>query len=637
MPHSSVEPMKVIAVSHSTPQWLEIGGRKVETSIIHTPLSNPNDSIFLKPSHGISENRSAAHNGEVYVYFAHHYDFWAKKLGVSRSTWDWCHWGENITLRCNETLTEADFHLGDIWKIGKDVVLQVCGSRVPCFKLAWRCGQKDSWLQELAATGKCGIYLKVLRGGPVRPGDEAELWSKGSAGSKIDCATITRTAFADALSTRSTMDLLADDPDLMDMNKLIFRRKLSMLHDQSIIGKNAWKGWRSVYVSQVVDESPDIKSFYMIPNPDEPTNSSMAAYLPGQFITVRLPNGLIRSWSLSTYPKENTREAPGYYRISIRRAGAASTWMHDNCSPGTTLDVRTPAGSFCLDWSPQFPGRQVYASAGIGITPMLAMLRAHLQHQAMQRAPAVWVHVSRSIETMPFQQELGDFLCSDTAQELGIHVMLFLTSSTPSECAEIASNLKTRFKPRMNVNVHSGRPTLDSFRGLFIEPYFMDPLRITPIQIEGRYSTIYLCGPTAFEADMRKFLTDLEVPEPMILSESFTGDPQAAAAPTIRRAEIHFSQAQRTVIWENDTDEANRDDQEVSPEADDKSAIKPGLTILGLAEKAGMAPEFGCRTGVCGSCEVKLCKGKVTGGLQPDGMVRICVARPATENLEIDM
>ena len=43
---------------------------------------------------------------------------------------------------------------------------------------------------------------------------------------------------------------------------------------------------------------------------------------------------------------------------------------------------------------------------------------------------------------------------------------------------------------------------------------------------------------------------------------------------------------------------------------------KEQLSILQLAEKAGLKPDYGCRSGMCGTCEVKLLKGSVDG---PEG------------------
>ncbi|KAI5468170.1 hypothetical protein BGZ63DRAFT_399692 [Mariannaea sp. PMI_226] len=630
--------MEVVAVSHSHPRWLNMSGRRVFTSIIHTPLTQPSDFITVD-SKGIHENSSAAHNGQVYAFFAHHYDYWMGKLDIPRQNWGWCHWGENITFRCDQELSEKDFHLGDVWEVGKEVVLQICGSRVPCFKLAWRCGQKDSWLQHLASTGKCGVYLKVLRGGRIHPGDKASLLFKRSQRPVIDCATIAQVAFADAQSTLTTMNLLVDDPDLVDMNKIVFRRKLSMLKDQSLLGKNNWKGWRRVRVSSVVQESRGIKSFYLIPLLDDQEDLPLAAYLPGQFITVRLPNGLIRSWSISSYPEEQAREFPKTYRISVKKAGVASSWMNDCCQRGTILEIRSPAGSFCLDWSPQFPGRQIYASAGIGITPMLAMLRAHLQHEAMQRSPALWIHVSRHINCVPFQNELQDLLGSSAAIELGIRAMLFITNSEATQRQTGTDAVSTESAPVLPFELHTGRPTFEVLRSVFVDPYVMDPLGITPIEIEGKFSTVYLCGPTSFQNSMRNILDALDVPDSLILSEAFSDARESSPIPRIESSTVRFLASNRTVIWRRrkELQTMSNDQANESPLGPPEEGNILGPTLLELAEEVGLTPEYGCRTGLCGSCEFLLCKGKVTAGLQPRGLVRVCIARPSSELVDIKL
>ena len=62
------------------------------------------------------------------------------------------------------------------------------------------------------------------------------------------------------------------------------------------------------------------------------------------------------------------------------------------------------------------------------------------------------------------------------------------------------------------------------------------------------------------------------------------------------------------------------------------------LTILQLAEKNGLKPKYGCRSAICGSCEVKITKGQVYGpeGDRPQGIF-ICQSRPATADIEIEL
>jgi MOSC domain-containing protein YiiM len=171
MPFLPIEiPIEVVAVSRSLPAWHDVDGVRTFTSIIHTP----SDSIDLTTD-GVVGNKTAVHDGPVYVFFAHHYDYWTSKLSIDRSSWDWSHWGENITVRCSPILNEHEMRLGDVWMVGNEVTLQVCGSRVPCHKLSWRLGQSPKWLKELADSGFCGAYMRVLAGGTIQPGDRAKI------------------------------------------------------------------------------------------------------------------------------------------------------------------------------------------------------------------------------------------------------------------------------------------------------------------------------------------------------------------------------------------------------------------------------------------------------------------------------
>lgn len=66
--------------------------------------------------------------------------------------------------------------------------------------------------------------------------------------------------------------------------------------------------------------------------------------------------------------------------------------------------------------------------------------------------------------------------------------------------------------------------------------------------------------------------------------------------------------------------------------------IKEDLTILQLAEKAGLKPDYGCRSAMCGTCEVKITKGQVYGveGDSPQGIL-ICQSKPASREIEIEV
>jgi ferredoxin-NADP reductase len=139
----------------------------------------------------------------------------------------------------------------------------------------------------------------------------------------------------------------------------------------------------------------------------EPANGEpLTAALAGQFIVLRLrpspdESALLRSYSLSGAPSEDR------YRISIKREphGAAGAYIDTRVQAGDTLDVSAPRGSFTLR---QGERPVVLVSAGIGATPVLAMLYALAAEQS--RRGIWWIHGARNSSEHPFAAEARELL-----------------------------------------------------------------------------------------------------------------------------------------------------------------------------------------------------------------------------------
>ncbi|KAI0401731.1 pyruvate kinase-like protein [Xylaria palmicola] len=575
--------MEVVAVSRSKPRFHDVGGIRLYTAIVRDPLTSSSDYIEIDES-GILGNKPAVHDGPVYICFAENYDYWCDELGVDRSSWAWCQWGENLTLRfTGKAKFEDEIHIGDIWRIGETVRLQVCGARVPCMKLSWRCGQKDSWLPTLAASGRVGAYFRVLTGGRVHPGDQVSYESFSS--DPLNVASISRVAFDNSLKTRDTMNLLVNHKTLMRMNKWLLHRKITTMDDKQKEGRNAWKGFRDLCVRRIVVEGGDIKSFYLGAADEKP----LANYLPGQFLTIRLPDGTTRSWTISDW---QDGEEPSYYRISIRKVGVASTWMHEVCELNTVLSARSPAGRFTLDRASIL--RPVYISAGIGITPVLAMMKAHDVHPNMQAQPAVWIHVARDGESLPFRDEVPRF------ENRLFSRNVFFTKPRGSDIQGVDYD-------------RLGRPDMEAIRDIIGASFTWEPLGSGKMESEGTFSMAFICGPPEFEARMREHLKELGLAAPLIRSESFSAS--GAALGDIAWATVRFTKSKVSATWAKE---------------------KP-LSLLELAESVGLTPDHGCRAGACGSCATKLACGSVSGGVQADGTVLTCSATPASDEVELEM
>ena len=124
------------------------------------------------------------HGGDqqaVYAYAREELDAWQERLG--RDLADGV-FGENLTT----TGLDVDGALlGERWAVGDDVVLEVCGPRVPCSTFQVRMGERG-WVKRFTEVGNTGAYLSVVAGGEVRPGDPIEVVSRPDHGIDVRMA-----------------------------------------------------------------------------------------------------------------------------------------------------------------------------------------------------------------------------------------------------------------------------------------------------------------------------------------------------------------------------------------------------------------------------------------------------------------
>src|SRR6185369_12033549 len=128
------------------------------------------------------------------------------------------------------------------------------------------------------------------------------------------------------------------------------------------------KAWRPFRVARITDESTVIRSFLLEPM----DGAGVIPHLAGQHLPIRVrPEGsdkpVMRTYTLSTAPSDRI------YRISVKREGVVSRYLHEKVQVGDVIEARAPAGNFTIDALQTRPA--VLMAAGIGVTPMIAMLR----------------------------------------------------------------------------------------------------------------------------------------------------------------------------------------------------------------------------------------------------------------------
>ncbi|KAL1846863.1 hypothetical protein Daus18300_014121 [Diaporthe australafricana] len=603
------------------------------TAIVRSPSTTP---LILTPENGIEGHKSAVHDAQVHAFFTKHYDYWTSRLNIERSQWDWAFWGENLTLDVPEGIDEGSIMLGDRWVfsspsaktgeqkridedgdsavVGGPVVLEVCGGRSPCSRLAWRCGQPASWLAEVAKTGFCGVYLKVVQGGSIGPGDTATIIPAKSK-ETVPVATIAQCLFAPLAdpATRTMAQRILRVEGLQSMNRKVVASRLAMIEDGEAAGRNRWRGWRALRVTRVVDECALVKSFHLAAADDKP----LADYVPGQYLTIKLSSGQIRCWSISSWSPPTTTSVPSSYRITVKKGQSASLFLHSEIRAGDTILARSPSGAFVPDWAKGSPHRQIYISAGIGMTPILSMLQAHIAHPTLSKTPAVLIHVTQNSKTdIPL-------LKSEIPASPYLRIIKFYTA------------------PILDVDIKGrdfdleGRPTFNILDKVVQESYCIDPLGVTPVELAGKLSNAYLCGPQAFVESMRTHLEQCNIAPEAIRHETFTYGPSASrdgddpssmdGLDLPKNASVRFRG--KEITWH----------------------MADGLSLLELMEQEGGGdnPESACRAGDCGTCEVGILKGEArvsrnageeardaTG--KPGTVIRSCCSFPASTVLELE-
>ena len=280
--------------------------------------------------------------------------------------------GENFTV---DGLADAEVCIGDRYRIGQ-ALFEVTQPRVTCYRVGIRMDEPEM-AALLVKHGRPGFYFRVIEEGEVKAGDEiirVATWPERMSVSEINALLYTPGHPRDRLEHALRI------PALSAGWRHSFEALLEQQRKDGAATGNpglaaasgpppAWRGFRPFRVSRKVRESDSVTSLVLEPVDGQP----LAAALPGQFIVLRLgpalAPALMRSYSLSGEPNAAS------YRVSVKREahGAASAYVADKLAVGDIVQASAARGSFTLQ---QGERPVVLLSAGIGVTPVLAMLHA---------------------------------------------------------------------------------------------------------------------------------------------------------------------------------------------------------------------------------------------------------------------
>ncbi len=358
----------------------------------------------------------------------------------------------------------------------------------------------------------------------------------------------------------------------------------------------AWSGWREFRVvrREFEDAAQTQCSFYLQPVDGAP----LTPYQPGQYLTfsLKVPGGVaaasVAERSITRCYSLSDRPDPTGYRITIKRVpppaaqpalppGVSSGYFHDRVHEADVLQVKAPSGHFFIDPDASVPA--VFIAGGIGITPMMSMLRWCVAEQ-----PERLVHLYygvRSSGDHAFKPALEDLAAAHSAFKL---------------------------------NVVYGSPGADDVVDRDYQHVgYIDLALLRRTLPHGRHQ-FYVCGPPPMMRSLVPALREWGVQAGDIHFEAFgpasvrptgpvSNEPAVASSAAV---DLRFSRSGRTLAW--DGQDAN---------------------LLDFAERHGLAVDSGCRSGSCGACQTRLLSGVVTYADKPDhdipkGHCLLCVGKP---------
>jgi len=577
---------RLLSVNVGLPRDIRWKGRTVHTGIWKYPVHG-RCRVGRLNLEGDGQGDLAGHGGEqraVLVYQIESYRYWQEQL--KRTDFAHGQFGENFTI---EGLPDDVVCIGDRYQIGS-AVFEVTQPRVTCYRVGIRMNE-PRMPAFLTSSGRPGFYFRVLQEGEVGAGDE--IVKVGESDEQMTVAEINALLYSpDHAGDRleAALQIKALSPGWRSSFEALLRSQMTTAASgnaglvPAAAAHPVAPGFRPLAVTAINNESADVISLTMQSADGQPLPTA----LPGQYVVSRFQPSvgsppLFRSYSLSG-PLSTDR-----YRISVKIEpnGAAGTYLKEHVRVGDALDVSSPRGSFILQSGEQ---PVVLLSAGIGATPVLAML--HALASARSTRQVFWLHAARDQQHHSFAAEVRRLML-----ELR-HGRTYVCYSRPGSRDKIGEDFEATGNLSRSVFEEVGIP---------------------------READVYLCGPTRFMADMKAALSTFGVAPERIHIEIFNGSEQMT--PGVVGAATRIPHVPE-------------DDANVGPLV---SFARSGIaahwkasayqSILELAEACDVPVRWSCRTGVCHSCESGLVSGAVVYRPEPldkpaDGNVLVCCSQP---------
>lgn len=353
--------------------------------------------------------------------------------------------------------------------------------------------------------------------------------------------------------------------------------------------------FHSIQVREIIRETPDASTLvFEIP---EGLQSSFA-YLPGQYITVKLfINGKEerRAYSFCSSPYTDT-----YPAITVKKVGdgVVSPFLNDQLQTGQSIQLMPPMGKFTVLVNHAASRHYMLYAGGSGITPVMSILKSVLKEEPNSRVTLVYAN--RDKESIIFSKTLAGF-----QEQYGSRLAIF----------------------------HALEQTEAGFDGFAGRPGVSDYQEITRrLTHPGLPTAYYICGPGGMMDAVKQALSGMNVPEEHVHYEYFTAPLSAKEEPAspydAEEEQPLDGTAVATILF-------GGREFEIS--------VPKGQTVLEAAKDQDVDPPYACQMGVCTTCRARMLEGKVhmdeREGLSDseidDGYVLTCQSHPTTARIKL--
>ncbi|WP_201527505.1 MULTISPECIES: globin domain-containing protein [Psychrobacter] len=199
--------------------------------------------------------------------------------------------------------------------------------------------------------------------------------------------------------------------------------------EKGMYKKEMWPGFATFKVVEKTAAATDIAAFTVVPVDDkQDIDLNKLNLTAGQYITVKTDPKDSNHLALRHYSLYSANTEKGIH-FAVKRdnrdeyRGLVSNYLHDELQVGEMVLLSAPAGDFALDKTliQQNEIPLVLLSAGVGITPILAMLEA--QVTANPQRPIIWVYACQNKEHHAFDEQANKLL--ESAENVQKHIFYF--------------------------------------------------------------------------------------------------------------------------------------------------------------------------------------------------------------------